>query len=247
MEFNKIFGAILVAGITAMLAGFIARNVIHVEDPEVNAFKIAVAEAAEGGAAAAEPVAEPILAMLATADVAKGQSTAKVCGACHTFNKGEPARVGPNLYGIINNKHAHMEGFAYSDAMKALHDKEWTYSELNHFLWNPKKHINGTKMVFAGIKKPEDRANVIAYLRTLADSPAALPTEADIAAEAPKAEEPKAEEGKEGEAKEEGKAEGDAAAAEAPKAEEGKDEAKADAKAGDAPAVEEAKPEAKKE
>lgn len=189
MEFNKLFAAILVAGILAMLAGFVSKKVVHVEDPAENAFKIAVAEAAEGGAAAVEAVAEPILALLATADVAKGQSVAKVCAACHTFNKGEPARVGPNLYGIVGSKHAHMEGFAYSDAMKAMHDKNWTYADLNAFLWNPKKHIAGTKMVFAGMKKPEDRAAVIAYLRSLADAPAALPTEAEIAAEAVKVEE----------------------------------------------------------
>lgn len=189
MEFNKLFAAILVAGILAMLSGFIAKKVIHVEDPHENAFAIEVAEAAEGGGAAAvEAVAEPILALLASADVAKGQSLSKVCAACHTFNKGEPSRVGPNLYDVVNSKHAHMEGFAYSEAMKALGDKKWGYAELNAFLWNPKKAVSGTKMVFAGMKKPEDRAALIAYLRTLSDSPAALPSDADIASEAPKEE-----------------------------------------------------------
>lgn len=186
MELNKIFAAFLVAGVSAMLCGFVAKAVIHVEKPEENAFKIEVADTGTGGAPAAEPEAEPILALLASADPAKGQSVAKVCAACHTFNKGEPARVGPNLYGIIGAKHAHAEGFAYSDAMKAMHDKSWGYHELNIFLWKPKAHVPGTKMGFAGLKKPEDRAAVIAYLRTLSDSPAALPSDADIAAEAPK-------------------------------------------------------------
>ena len=184
MEFNKLFAAILVAGILAMLSGFIAKKVIHVADPEKNAYHVEVAEDAGAGGAAAEAVAEPILALLAEADVAKGEGIAKACAACHSFGKGEAARVGPNLYGIVNNKHAHQEGFAYSDAMSALHDKTWTYQELNVFLWNPKKHIPGTKMVFAGLKKPEQRASVIAYLRTLADSPAALPSDDDIAVEA---------------------------------------------------------------
>ncbi|NBX66314.1 MAG: cytochrome c family protein [Proteobacteria bacterium] len=184
MEFNKLFAAILVAGILAMLAGFISKKVVHVEDPHENAFAIEVAEAAGSGAMAVEAVAEPILALLATADVAKGQSLSKVCAACHTFNKGEPARVGPNLYGIVGSKHAHMEGFAYSEGMKALHDKSWDYASLNAFLWNPKKAVSGTKMVFAGMKKPEDRAALIAYLRSLSDSPAALPSDAEIAAEA---------------------------------------------------------------
>jgi len=184
MESNKIFAAVLVAGILAMLSGFVAKKVIHVEAPEEDAYRIeAMAEGGAGGAAV-EAVAEPILALLATADVEKGQNTGKACAACHTFNKGEPARVGPNLFNVVNGPHAHMEGFAYSDAMKAMHDKTWGYGELNTFLWNPKKHIPGTKMVFAGLKKPQDRANVIAWLRSLSDSPAALPSDSAIAAEA---------------------------------------------------------------
>lgn len=190
MQVNKIFAAVLVAVISAVLCGFVARGVVHVDAPKENAFKIEVAaEAAAGGAApAAEAKAEPILALIATADAAKGQAASKVCAACHTFGKGEPARVGPNLWGIIGSARAHMAGFAYSDAMKALASTKWTYDELNKFLWNPKKHIAGTKMVFAGMKKPEDRAALIAWLRTQADAPAALPTDAEIAAEAPKAE-----------------------------------------------------------
>lgn len=185
MESNKFFAAVLIAGILAMLSGFVAKQVIHVEAPEENAFKIeALAEGGADAGGGAAAVAEPILALLASADVAKGQNSSKACAACHTFNKGEPARVGPNLWGIVNNKHAHMEGFAYSDAMKAMHDTNWGYEELNTFLWNPKKHVPGTKMVFAGIKKPADRANVIAYLRSLSDSPAALPSDSDIKAEA---------------------------------------------------------------
>lgn len=189
MEFNKLFAAILVAGIVAMLSGFVAKKVIHVPDPEKNAYQVEVAEGGEAGGAVAEAVAEPILALLASADVAKGENVAKACAACHSFNKGEAARVGPNLYGIVGSKHAHMDGFAYSDAMKAMHDQTWDYKALNTFLWNPKKHVPGTKMVFAGLKKPEQRADVIAYLRSLADAPAPLPSEAEIAAEAVTAEE----------------------------------------------------------
>jgi len=185
MESNKVFAAILIAGILAMLSGFVAKKVIHVEAPEEDAFKIeglADTGAAGGAAVAAGP--EPILALLASADAAKGENFAKACAACHTFAKGENAKVGPNLYGIVNNHHAHMEGFAYSDAMTALKDKQWNYAALNEFLFNPKKAVNGTKMVFAGIKKPQDRANVIAYLRSLSDSPAALPSDSDVKAEA---------------------------------------------------------------
>ena len=185
MESNKIFAAILIAGILAMLSGFVAKKIIHVEAPHEDAFKIeGLADAGAAGGAAAATGPEPILALLASADASKGESFAKACAACHTFGKGENFKVGPNLYGVVNNHHAHMEGFAYSDAMTALKDKRWDYAALNEFLFNPKKAVNGTKMVFAGIKKPQDRANVIAYLRSLADSPVALPSDSDIKAEA---------------------------------------------------------------
>lgn len=229
MESNKIFAAILVAGILAMLSGFVAKKVIHVADPAENAFKIEVVEEAGAGGATGPTGPEPILALLAAANPEKGAGIAKACAACHSFGKGEGARVGPNLYGIVNNKHAHMEGFAYSEAMAALHDKTWTYNELNEFLYNPKKHIPGTKMVFAGLKKPEQRADVVAYLRTLADSPAPLPSEAEVAAEAPK------EEAKTDAAApaEEGKAEEKSEAPAEEKSEEKKEEKKSDEKPAD--------------
>lgn len=185
MDFNKLFAAVLVAVIVAMLAGFVARETVNAEKPEKNAYSITVVDTSGAGGAAAATGPEPILALLATADTAKGEAAGKACAACHSFGKGEAARVGPNLYNIVNAKHAHMEGFAYSDAMKALHDKNWTYQELNGFLWAPAKHIPGTKMTFAGIKKPEQRADMIAWLRTLADSPAPLPDDAAISAEKP--------------------------------------------------------------
>ena len=90
-----------------------------------------------------------------------------MCAACHTLGKGEPARIGPNLFGIVGNHHAHMAGFAYSDAMQALSKETWDTKHLNHFLWNPRKTIPGTKMTFAGLKKAQDRADVIKYLETL--------------------------------------------------------------------------------
>lgn len=183
-EFNKIFGALILAVLIASLSGFIARETAEAEPLEKPAFpvdqlKLASAEPAAatagGGAVAAAATVEPIEALLAAADPAAGQKTSRVCAACHSFDKGGASKVGPNLYGIVNNAHAHMEGFSYSDAMKALHDKKWTYDELNQFLYNPKAHIAGTKMAFAGIKDTKERANLVAWLRTLADTPEALP------------------------------------------------------------------------
>jgi cytochrome c len=126
-----------------------------------------------GGQTAAAPAAS-ITDLLKTADVNAGQQSAKKCMACHTFDKGGPNKVGPNLYGIVGNKHAHKDDFNYSDAMKST-GGQWTYEALDQFLTSPKQVVPGTKMTFAGVKKPDERANIIAYLRTLSDSPVPLP------------------------------------------------------------------------
>ncbi len=180
-EQTKIFAGVLVAGIVASLSGFVASKLSHPHKLEQNAFKIeGVAEA--GGAPAAEAKPEPILELIATGDTAKGQQVAKICASCHNFEKGGPNGLGPNLYGIVGRAKGSHKGFDYSAGMKAK-GGNWTYEDLNHFLWKPKSFVDGTKMTFIGLKKPEDRVAVIAWLRTLSDSPAAPPTEADIAAE----------------------------------------------------------------
>jgi cytochrome c len=181
MEFNKIFAALLVAGIIAMFGGFIAKQLIHPHKLEQNAFNIEAVEAALPGGA--KPMPQPILAMIATADAAKGEKIAKACAACHTFTKGGPNGVGPNLYGIVGGPKQHAAGFAYSGALLETGGATWTYAELNKFLWKPKAYAKNTKMSYAGLKKPEDRAALLAWLRTQADSPKALPSEAEIAAE----------------------------------------------------------------
>jgi cytochrome c len=107
--------------------------------------------------------------------VAAGQKYARVCGTCHSLGKGEAAKIGPNLYGVVGGPHAHMAGFDYSDAMKAMASQIWDFAELNEFLYNPRQHMPGTKMSFAGIKSDTDRANVIAWLNTQSDKPLPLP------------------------------------------------------------------------
>lgn len=177
LSFNKISAALIVAVAVAWMAGRLAEDVVSPKMLTKNVFVVdtgaAASTATTGSAAPKGPV--PIEPLLATADAAAGEKYAKVCGACHSFGKGEAAKMGPNLYGVIGLKHAHMEGFSYSDAMKALSDKIWTFDELNQFLYNPRGYINGTKMSFAGIKNDADRANVIAWLRTLSDNPVPLP------------------------------------------------------------------------
>lgn len=183
MEFNKIFAAILVAGIIAMLGGFVAKQLVYPHKLEQNAFNIEAAEEGAGGVAAGPAGPEPILALIAAADVAKGEKIAKACAACHTFTKGGPAGVGPNLYGVVGGPKDHMPGFAYSGALLEVGGPTWTYTELGKFLYKPKAYAKNTKMSYAGLKKPEDRAALIAYLRTQADSPKALPSAGEISAE----------------------------------------------------------------
>lgn len=181
-EFNKIFAAVLVAGIVAMLSGFIAGKLVHPHALEQDAVAIdgEAPEAAGGGGKADMP--QPVLHLIASADVAQGEKLSKACAACHSFDNGGPDKVGPNLWGIVGAKKGHSGNFAYSEALIAT-GGSWSYESLNTFLWKPKKYAPGTKMNFVGLKKPEDRAAMIAWLRTLGSSQA-LPTQGEIDAEA---------------------------------------------------------------
>ncbi len=172
---NKLFASILIAGIIAMAAGILSHKIFEHEPLKENAFPIAVAEdtGAVGGAPAAPAQIEPIAPLLAAANAENGAKIAKVCTACHSFDKGGPNKVGPNLWNVFKNKHGHTEGYPYSKEMLAK-EGNWDAENLNHFLAGPKAYIPGTKMGFAGLKKMQERADVIAYLRTLADSPQPL-------------------------------------------------------------------------
>ena len=194
LENNKIIAAILVAGIVAYFGSFLAKHVfvtVHDEEKAYIDIDTSAVESAAGGDA--KPVGpEPILALLATADVKKGEALSKACMACHGFEKGGANKVGPNLWGLIHGPKAHKADFAYSDALKQQHEagEKWNYQSLNNFIWKPASVVPGTKMAYPGLKKAQDRADLLAYMRTQMDSPAALPSDADIAAEMPK-EEPK--------------------------------------------------------
>jgi cytochrome c len=176
-ELNKILGAVLGTCIFVLVTSFAAQAVFSPKLPEKPGFEIAVKEETHGGGEAAAAPSEPIEKLLQTASVEKGAAAAKKCAACHTFEKGGPNRVGPNLFGIVERPRASEPGFNYSAAMKGKGGK-WTYDDLNKFIANPKGFVPGTAMGFAGIPKDSERADVIDYLHTLADNPVPLPTAA---------------------------------------------------------------------
>jgi cytochrome c len=146
-----------------------------------------VASPTEQDAAAGAPAQqEPIEKLLASATVEKGEAAAKKCAACHTFGKGEPNRVGPNLWGVVGRQKASEAGFNYSAAMKAQKGN-WTPEDLDVYLTNPKAMVPGTNMTFAGIPRGKERADVITYLNSKSDKPVELPKQAAAAAPAPTA------------------------------------------------------------
>jgi cytochrome c len=183
-EINKIAGAVLGVLLFAMSAHLLSGVLVSAHKPAVPGYDLPVPqeEAAAAVGAGAQAAAEPLPVLLAKADVGKGQASFKKCAACHTAEKGGPNKVGPNLHGVLGAPKARLAGFNYSGPLKAK-GGEWSYEELNAFIQNPKAHIPGTIMAFAGIPQAGERADLLAYMRTLADTPAPLPA-ADAAAPA---------------------------------------------------------------
>jgi cytochrome c len=183
---NTIAGWVLGAGIVALGASIVTGEMFHAERPEKMGYPIEGVEAeGEGGDAEAE---QPIAAFLQTADAAKGGDVFKKCAACHTITPGGANGLGPNLHGIMGQPVAARAGFAYSDALKTK-GGSWDWETMSAWLLSPKKFAPGTKMTFAGLSKPEDRANLLAYMNAqgsnlpLPAAPAAAANPAVAAAE----------------------------------------------------------------
>jgi len=190
-RFNTIAGWVLFAGIVALGSSIVAGEVFHSERPEKMGYPIEGVEIeGEGGAEAEKPIAF----YLASADPAKGQQVFNKCTACHNAEKGGANQLGPNLWGVLGEGVGKGHGFAFSPALSG-HGGTWTWDTLSDWLKNPKGFAPGTKMTFAGISNPQDRANVMAFLNTKSDAPQPLPA---APAEATAQAAPKGEAGAEG-------------------------------------------------
>jgi cytochrome c len=181
IEINKIAGAVLTAMLASAVIHQVGNILVHPHRLDKPVYVVQGVETkAESTAAAASGPLAPIAPLLAAANADSGKTVAKQCTSCHTYDKGGKSGVGPNLWDVVGGKKAHMAGYNYSSAMQAAGQKggddgAWSYEQINAFLANPKTVVPGTKMTFAGLRKPEDRANVIAFLRALSDQPKPLP------------------------------------------------------------------------
>jgi len=180
---NKILGAALATGLVILGLQTVTAGVFTVEAPKKPGYAVAIKEEAAEGAAAPE-VAPDWGTVLPTADVAAGQAVSSKCAACHSFAPGGPTLVGPDLYGVIGRKPGSHPGFAYSSGMTEFGAKQpvWDFDQIDIFLKSPQADVSGTKMTFVGLKKPEERINLIAWLRTQSASPLPIPAPKPAAA-----------------------------------------------------------------
>jgi cytochrome c len=181
LETNKVVAAVLTAGVIFVGASVLSDLLYHPTELAEPAYPVVTEEATDVAEAEAEPDVEPLPVRLASASAADGEGAFRACAACHNVEEGGAHMVGPNLWDIVAADIAAKDGFGYSDAL-AGKDGEWTWAKMDAWLENPSEWAPGTSMSYAGIKDPQDRADMIAYLRSLADAPEPLPepeTDAD--------------------------------------------------------------------
>ena len=175
-EINKIIAAVLLVALLVIGIGKVSNILFYVEKPKTPGYAVEV-EQASGSSITTTEVVEKVVdiaALMALGDIASGEKIFKKCAACHSINKGGKHKIGPALYNVVGRKVGGVEDYKYSKALIA-YEKEWTFEELNGFLIKPAKHIKGTKMAYAGLRKEADRASVIKYLNANSDSPLPLP------------------------------------------------------------------------
>lgn len=180
---NTIAGWVLFAGICALGLSIGTGMLFSSHNPEKPGYPIEDAEAGGGGGESAVPLAN----LLAAADPAKGETVFAKCAACHTINSGGANGIGPNLWGAFGKAHGHVPGFAYSDALKGV-PGNWDFEGMDKWLTSPRKYAPGTKMSFAGLSNPEDRANLMVYMNSMGSNlplpaPEAVPAEGEAPAE----------------------------------------------------------------
>lgn len=186
-ELNKIALAILLVILLVIGLNSLADAIFEEDEHTVNAYPVEMEEKAAGTAVVAAVDAGPSLAdMLASASVDKGTRVFKKCKACHTSDKGGKNLVGPNLWNIVGRAKGGLDSYSYSSAMMGK-GGDWSYEDLDAFLKKPGKFIAKTKMSFAGLKKPADRAAVIALMRMASDAPVDMPAVATGESEVPEA------------------------------------------------------------
>ena len=178
-EFNKILAAIILALIMVVIISKVGDIIIDTNKAGLKetAYKIEIPESsivATSTSATTSKAIEPILNLLATASIENGEKIYKKCSACHSNEKGGKSKIGPNLWDIVNRPKANSEGFAYSNALVEF-GGTWNFKQLNNFLYKPKEYIQGTKMNFVGLKKVNDRADLVLWLRHQSDNPVSLP------------------------------------------------------------------------
>jgi len=175
---EKIGFGVLVAAWLAFGSNMIGNALVHVEKLETSAYQVIAQDAMAKGEAKSESAEadgmDNALTLLASADAGKGEKVFKKCKACHSADEGGKNKVGPKLWDVVGRAKGSVDGFKYSDAITAK-GGDWSFEDLDGFLANPKGYLKGTKMSFAGVKKPADRAALIVYLRSLSAAPKSLP------------------------------------------------------------------------
>ena len=175
-ELNKIIAAVLMVALLVIGIGKLSNVIFHVEKPKTPGYAVEVEQAIAVTSSVETAVVEKIdiAALMSMGDITEGKKIFKKCAACHSIIKGGKNKIGPALYNVVGRKVGGVSDYKYSKAL-AAYDKDWTFEELNGFLKKPAKHIKGTKMAYAGLRKEKDRASIIKYLNQNSETPVPLP------------------------------------------------------------------------